>query len=108
MLETGDVIFVDARSPKAWREGHTKVPGAMRVPVEQVTLHAASLPKTRTIVIYCTCEGEESSTNVAEQLRQLGHQDVRILDGGYTAWKAAGLPTESVHAATEVVGEITG
>lgn len=28
-------------------------------------------------------------------LRWLGHDDVRVLDGGLTAWVAAGLPTES-------------
>ncbi|GAA4640518.1 sulfurtransferase [Actinoallomurus vinaceus] len=28
-------------------------------------------------------------------LRYFGHQDVRVLDGGYAAWLAAGLPVES-------------
>lgn len=28
-------------------------------------------------------------------LRYFGHQDVRVLDGGYAAWSAAGLPVEA-------------
>jgi thiosulfate/3-mercaptopyruvate sulfurtransferase len=28
-------------------------------------------------------------------LRSLGHEDAAVLDGGYAAWLAAGLPTES-------------
>jgi 3-mercaptopyruvate sulfurtransferase SseA len=32
---------------------------------------------------------------VAQQLRGLGYQDVRILRGGLASWAAAGLPLES-------------
>jgi rhodanese-related sulfurtransferase len=31
---------------------------------------------------------------VAQQLRDLGYQDVRILRGGLASWAAAGLPLE--------------
>jgi 3-mercaptopyruvate sulfurtransferase SseA len=31
---------------------------------------------------------------VAQQLRKLGHADVRILKGGLAAWTNAGLPLE--------------
>ncbi|HXH84927.1 MAG TPA: hypothetical protein VNN07_18615 [Candidatus Tectomicrobia bacterium] len=32
---------------------------------------------------------------MAQQLRQLGYRDVRILKGGLAAWTAAGLPVEA-------------
>lgn len=49
-----DVLFVDARNPHAWGEGTTKLPGAMRVPANDLQSHLAELPKDRPIVTYCT------------------------------------------------------
>jgi thiosulfate/3-mercaptopyruvate sulfurtransferase len=41
-------------------------------------------------------------------LRYFGHRDVRVLDGGYRAWTAAGLPTEkSAPEKTAAKGDFT-
>ncbi len=49
-----DTFFVDTRNPKAWAEAETKLPGAIRVPADQVQEHLADIPRDRTIVTYCT------------------------------------------------------
>ena len=49
-----DIFFVDTRNPKAWGEAKTKLPGAIRVPADQVEQHLADIPRDRTIVVYCT------------------------------------------------------
>jgi rhodanese-related sulfurtransferase len=49
-----DVFFVDTRNPKAWGEADTKLPGAIRVPADQVEKHLADVPRDRMIVTYCT------------------------------------------------------
>ena len=49
-----NVQFVDARNPQAWGEGTTKLPGAIRVPANDLESHLAELPKNRPIVTYCT------------------------------------------------------
>jgi len=49
-----DVFFVDTRNPKAWGEAETKLPGAIRVPADQVPQHLADIPHDRPIVSYCT------------------------------------------------------
>ena len=49
-----DIFFVDTRNPKAWGEAETKLPGAIRVPADQVEQHLADIPRDRTIVVYCT------------------------------------------------------
>lgn len=49
-----NVLFVDARNPHAWSEAATKLPGAMRVPANDLKSHLAGLPKDRPIVTYCT------------------------------------------------------
>jgi len=49
-----DVFFVDTRNPQAWAEAETRLPGAIRVPADQVEQHLAGIPRDRTIVTYCT------------------------------------------------------
>lgn len=49
-----DVFFVDTRNPKAWAAAETKLPGAIRVPADQVEQHLADVPRDRTVVTYCT------------------------------------------------------
>ena len=49
-----DVFFVDARNPAAWSEADTKLPGAARVPADQIEAHLAAMPDDRMIVAYCT------------------------------------------------------
>ena len=46
--------FVDTRNPKAWGEGQTKLPGAVRVPADEVEQHLSEIPRDRTAITYCT------------------------------------------------------
>jgi rhodanese-related sulfurtransferase len=46
--------FVDTRNPTAWGEAETKLPGAIRVPADEVEIYFDELPKNRTIITYCT------------------------------------------------------
>lgn len=46
--------FVDTRNPKAWAEAETKLPGAIRVPAEEVEQHLSEIPRDRTVITYCT------------------------------------------------------
>jgi rhodanese-related sulfurtransferase len=52
------VVFIDSRNPQAWRESNEKLPGAIRVPVDEVEQHLSEIPKSgpgeRWIVTYCT------------------------------------------------------
>ena len=54
-MERGDrIFFVDSRNPTAWAEADTKLPGAIRVPADEVEKHFADIPRDRTVVTYCT------------------------------------------------------
>jgi rhodanese-related sulfurtransferase len=46
--------FVDTRNPKAWEEATTTLPGAIRVPAEEVAQHLSEIPHDRTVITYCT------------------------------------------------------
>ena len=46
--------FVDTRNPKAWGESDVKLPGAIRVPADEVEQHLSEIPHDRVVVTYCT------------------------------------------------------
>jgi len=55
MLDSGaHVIFVDARNPNAWGEASSKLPGAVRIPADEVNQHVQELPRNGTVITYCT------------------------------------------------------
>ena len=47
-------VFLDTRNPKAWEEAESKLPGAIRVPADEVESHLDEIPKDRTVITYCT------------------------------------------------------
>ena len=49
-----EFTFVDTRNPKAWGEAATKLPGAIRVPAEEVQGRLDEIPHERTVITYCT------------------------------------------------------
>lgn len=46
--------FVDTRNPTAWGEADQKLPGAIRVPAEEVDNHVNEIPHDRAVITYCT------------------------------------------------------
>jgi rhodanese-related sulfurtransferase len=55
MIDRGEfVAFVDARNPNAWGSSKVKLPGAFRVPVDDVDRQLATLPRDRRLIVYCT------------------------------------------------------
>ena len=46
--------FVDTRNPKAWGEAEMKLPGAIRVPADEVENYLEKIPRDRTVITYCT------------------------------------------------------
>ena len=92
-MDRGEAFtFVDTRNPKAWAEADTKLPGAIRIPAEEVEEHLDEVPQDRTVITYCCCPHEASSASVAEALMENGWKNVHPLYGGTDAWQQAGLP----------------
>lgn len=93
-------LLVDIR-PKAQRVAHGEVPDALIV--ERNVLEWRFDPQSawhvpevdgyeRDLIVLCQ-EGYASSF-AAESLRQLGHQRVADMIGGFAAWRSAGLPVQ--------------
>jgi rhodanese-related sulfurtransferase len=45
---------IDVRNPTAWAEADTVIPGAIRVPFEELEENLPRIPKNRRVVAYCT------------------------------------------------------
>jgi len=48
------MVFVDSRNPQAWAKSDRKIPGAVRVPADDVESHDTDIDRHSTIVVYCT------------------------------------------------------
>jgi rhodanese-related sulfurtransferase len=46
--------FVDTRNPAAWGESDVKLPGAIRVPADELEQHLDEIPHDRAVITYCT------------------------------------------------------
>ena len=53
-LDGGEkVLFIDTRDQKAWERSTRKLPGAVRIPDEQIEQALDKLPRDRILVAYC-------------------------------------------------------
>jgi len=48
------MVFVDSRNPQAWAKSDRKIPGAVRVPADDVESHLHEIDRHSTLVSYCT------------------------------------------------------
>jgi rhodanese-related sulfurtransferase len=89
---TGDALvaegalLVDVRTPDEWNAGHA--PGALHLPLDQLSARHAELPTDRRIVVICRSGGR--SARATEALVGAGYDAVNLA-GGMQAWAALGL-----------------
>jgi len=102
LTQTGAApLIIDVRSPTARALDPRWIPGAIHVPLPDVSQHIGELPRDRDIILYCACPSEASAARVAKLLMNHGFKKVRPLYGGLDAWIAAGYAVstaaESAH-----------
>ncbi len=84
------VIFVDTSQDFA--RGH--VPGARWVPRGWLELWIGDIAPSKSTAVTVTGNDDRSAVLAGATLRELGYQQVSVLDGGMAAWQKAGLPVE--------------
>lgn len=107
-LNDENVRIIDMRSEDVYTDSH--VPGAVNVPVDdivasvdgvpfefdrekvQVVLNQIGLTPEMTVVVYDNL-GMMTSARMFWTLEYVGHDDVRVLNGGWNAWEMAELKT---------------
>ena len=85
--------------PGAWRTERDGVAGVVPS-VEKLEAYLSELgvSEEKTVVLVPAGSGSTDfgvATRIYWTLKYLGHDEVSILDGGWKAWAAAGLPTET-------------
>ena len=92
----GTAFFLDARAPEDFTAGH--IAGAFSLPAEafekQFPKIAPLLAPDSLLVVYCDGLECELSHRLADRLRQLSFQQIRLLTNGWTLWTNASLPVE--------------
>ena len=53
-VDAGAAIMLDVVAPGVWEQLDVAVPGAVRIPPDQVADRFGELPRERTILAYCT------------------------------------------------------
>jgi rhodanese-related sulfurtransferase len=92
-------LVVDVRSSTAQALELRRIPGALHLPVQEVSRHLNGYARDREIILYCTCPSEASAAQAARMLMNQGFSRVRPLRGGLHAWLAAGYAVEELAAA---------
>jgi rhodanese-related sulfurtransferase len=90
-LEAGGCQLIDVREPIEHAESH--VLGAKLIPLGQIASRCGELDKSKPVMVMC--QAGKRGAAAAERLRAHGFSEVRNLEGGILAWKAAGLPCSS-------------
>jgi rhodanese-related sulfurtransferase len=88
LMNKRDVQIVDVRSAAEFGTGTLR--DARNLPLEEVAARAAELRKDKPVIV--VCEAGRRAALAAVKLRSAGIGEVYILDGGLSAWRAAGLP----------------
>lgn len=100
-MDDPDTVIVDIRDVRElWRDG--KIPGAMHSPrgMNEFWIDPASpyhkpvYASGKRFVLYCA--GAWRSALEAKMFKDSGLTNVAHMAGGFTEWKAGGLPVETV------------
>ncbi len=98
LADSPKTFVLDVRSEKEWQSGH--LPGSHNIPLTHLSERMAEVPLDYPVVIHC--EGGYRSAIGASLLAEAGRTNVSDLVGGYKAWLASKLPTETAGSALKL------
>jgi rhodanese-related sulfurtransferase len=92
--EFGSTLFLDARAPEEYEEGH--IPGALSLPAYEFEEYFLDLmdvvEEADSIVVYCAGGECADGIELAERLLEAGRTDIQLFEKGWRAWREAGDP----------------
>lgn len=90
-VKVGETMVIDVRPTAEYQAGH--IPGAVNIPVDELSLHLDRLPHGQEIVAYCRGPYCMLAYEAVAQLREAGFQ-ARRLEDGFPEWKAESRPVD--------------
>jgi molybdopterin/thiamine biosynthesis adenylyltransferase/rhodanese-related sulfurtransferase len=89
-IERGEAVLLDTREPHEYAEAHLE--GATLVPPATVAQRIAELVPDRSQRVILYCRTGNRSARAADQLQELGYENVANVAGGIVAWQELDLP----------------
>lgn len=86
LVDSGDFILVDVRTPKEFQEGH--IQGALNIDFLDPAAFdegAAQLDPDKALMIYC--RSGKRSHKASEKLKAMGFKEIYDLEGGFRNWE---------------------
>jgi rhodanese-related sulfurtransferase len=78
-------VFVDTRDAEQFAAGH--IEGAVNIEWRDVPARLGELPEAGMVIFYCNTGTLSAQATFAARL--LGHENVLVLQSGYTGWQEA-------------------
>ncbi len=99
-IAQGSVTILDVRGSTDLGD-ENKIKGSMHVKLRKLKSRLLLPPlkdvsRNRELVTYCACPNDEASIRAAQVLTESGFKNVRVLKGGWVAWKRSKGPTEAM------------
>jgi len=85
-------VIIDVREDSEWKEKH--IPGAIHIPLNQLTTRMAELEPYKNSKIITQCKSGGRSAKAYETLKSSGFNNTFNMSGGLDAWKKEGLSVE--------------
>jgi rhodanese-related sulfurtransferase len=97
LQEKGDALFVDAMPASLYEREH--IAEAVNMPVAifdiMYMMVLSQEEKQREIIVYGRTVSKRYDEKLANKLAVRGHKNVKLLEGGLSAWKDKGYPVET-------------
>lgn len=97
LFRMSESLFIDSRNAAAFKAG--RIYGAVNIPYEEKNdislLAELSIPKEKTLVVYCDGSECQSSFGLSRLLHDQEFTDIKVFFGGWTEWQREGLPIET-------------
>ncbi|MFA9400200.1 MAG: molybdopterin-synthase adenylyltransferase MoeB [Acidobacteriota bacterium] len=97
-IQDSEVVLIDSREPHEYAEAHLE--GGILVPPATIAADITQKAPDRTARTIVYCRVGARSLAAAEQLAELGYEDVASVDGGIIEWQDQGLPVVAASALT--------
>ena len=96
LFQQNKAVFLDARPEEFYDKGH--IQGALSLPWQMVDEKCMEImdkiPPDCTIITYCDGPACDLSHLLAEFMKDMGFENVRVLVNGWTLWKQHKLPID--------------
>lgn len=91
LINRGKTTILDVRDAAEFAKGHLR--DAKHIPLSDLNARIGELDKSKGKTVVVVCQNGARADKAVKLLAAAGFDDVLSLDGGMTAWQAAGLPT---------------